>query len=218
MKTDSQLQRDVIDELTSDPRVGNAEIGVSVKDGVVTLTGFVDTYARKIAAEQAVERLGGVRAVAEDLKVRLPGAFERSDTDIAHQVANALRWDIEVPDDRLKARVENGWVWLEGQVEWQYQRMAAERAVRYLTGVKGVTNLVKIATRASTYDVSKRIKEALHRSVEEDAKKIQVETADGHVTLRGSVRSFAARQDAERAAWAAEGVTAVDDRIVVTTP
>ena len=183
----------------------------------MTLTGYVDSYARKIAAYQAVERVGGVRAVAEDLEVKLPGALTRSDTEIAHQVANALRWDTEVPEDKIKARVENGWVWLEGEVEWQYQRLAAERAVRYLTGVKGVTNIVKIRARVSSYDVSKRIKEALHRTAEADARKIEVQTTEGRVMLTGTVRSFAERQDAERAAWAADGVTAVEDRLVVMT-
>ena len=215
MKTDSQLQRDVLDELEWDPRVRNAEIGVSVKEGVVTLTGTVDSYAQRTCAERAVERVGGVRVVAEELKVRLPGVFQRTDTDIAHAVANALRWDVEVPDDKVKARVENGWVWLDGEVEWQYQRQAAERAVRYLTGVKGVTNAVLIKSRASTYDVATHIKDALRRSAEADAGRIHVETTDGRVTLTGSVRSFAERQDAERAAWAADGVTAVDDRLVV---
>lgn len=216
MKTDSQLQRDVLDELKWDPRVRDAEIGVAVKEGVVTLTGFVDSYAQRTCAERAVERVGGVRVVAEELKVKLPGAFQRNDTDIGHAVANALRWDIEVPDDKIKARIENGWVWLDGEVEWQFQRQAAERAVRYLTGVKGVTNAVRIKARASSYDVSKRIKEALHRTAESDSRKIEVEATGGHVTLTGTVRSFAERQDAERAAWAADGVTAVDDRIVVT--
>jgi len=218
MKTDKQLQLDVMNEIRFDPRVKDAEIGVAAKDGVVTLSGNVDSYAKKIAAEQAAERVFGVRAVAEELEVKLPGMFARSDTDIAHQVANALRWDIEVPDDRIKARVENGWVWLEGDADWQYQRMAAERAVRYLTGVKGVTNTVKIKSRASTYDVAKHIKEALHRSAETDSRKIEVETTDGRVTLRGTVRSFAERQDAEHAAWAAEGVTAVEDRLIVMAP
>jgi len=216
-KTDTQLQRDVLDELKFDPRVTEAEIGVAVKDGVVTLTGHVASYAQRTAAERAVERVGGVRAIAEDLHVKLPGSLERSDTDIAHQVANALQWDIEVPEDRITARVENGWVWLEGEVEWQYQRMAAERAVRYLTGVRGITNLVHIKPRTSQYDVAKHIKQALHRSAEADAKRIEVETADGRVTLKGTVRSVAERQDAERAAWGADGVTAVDDRLTISS-
>ena len=216
-KTDTQLQRDVLDELKFDPRVKDAEIGVAVKDGVVTLSGFVASYAQRTAAERAVERVGGVRAIAEELKVKLPGALERSDTDIAHQTANALQWDIEVPEDKVKARVENGWVWLEGEVEWQYQRMAAERAVRYLTGVKGLTNLVRIKPRTSTYDVAKHIKQALHRSAEADAKGIEVETSGGRVTLKGTVRSFSERQDAERAAWATDGVTAVDDRLIIAS-
>ena len=214
-KTDTQLQRDILDELKFEPRVKDAEIGVAVKDGVVTLNGFVNSYAQRTAAERAVERVAGVQAVAEELKVKLPGSLERSDTDIAHQIVNSFHWDIEVPSDKIKARVERGWVWLEGEVDWQFQRMAAERAVRYLTGVRGITNTVKIRTRASAYDVSQHIKEALRRTTEEDLKKIQVEAANGRVTLKGTVRSFAERQDAERAAWATDGVTSVDDRLIV---
>jgi osmotically-inducible protein OsmY len=217
IKTDSQLQRDVIDELKWDPTVGAAEIGVASKDGVITLSGQVDSYAKKYAAERAAERVAGVKAIAEDLKVKVPSSFQRSDTDIAHAVVSALSWDIEVPDDRIKSKVENGWIWLEGDVEWQYQKTAAERAVRYLTGVHGVTNLITVKPkRVSPFEVGNKIKDALRRSPEMDANRITVQAAGGEVTLKGTVRSFAERVDAERAAWAAPGVTKVRDEILIS--
>lgn len=217
MKTDLQLQRDVLDELKFEPSIREAEIGVAVKDGVVTLTGFVDSYAEKFTAERTAERLNGVKAVADDIKVRVPGLYQRSDTDIAHAAVNALRWDIQVPDDRIKAAVDDGWIDLEGQVEWQYQKWAAEGAVRNLTGVKGVTNLIAVKPKkASTFEVGQKIKDSLRRHAERDADKITIEAKDGRVTLRGTVSSYAERQDAERAAWQAPGVTNVEDLIAVT--
>ena len=215
MKSDSQVQRDVFEELRWDPRVRETEIGIAVKDGVVTLSGFVDSYAQRTAAEHAVERISGVKAIAEELQVRLPGTMKRNDTEIAHHALDAMAWDVEVPEDRFRVRVENGWVTLEGDADWQYQRQAAERAVRYLTGVKGVTNQIIIKAHVSAYDVSERIKDALRRSAETDSKKIVVEAENGRVTLRGSVHSWADRADAERAAWGAPGVTEVDDRLTV---
>jgi len=217
MKTDLQLQRDVLDELKFEPSIREAEIGVAVKDGVVTLTGFVDSYAEKFTAERTAERLNGVKAVADDIKVKVPGLYQRSDTDIAHAAVNALRWDIQVPDDRIKAAVDDGWIDLEGQVEWQYQKWAAEGAVRNLTGVKGVTNLIAVKPKKiSTYEVGQKIKDSLRRHAELDADRITIEAKDGHVTLRGTVSSYAERQDAERAAWQAPGVTNVEDLIAVT--
>ena len=215
-KSDTQLQRDVMDELRWDPSVGRVEVGVAVKDGVVTLSGQVDSFAKKYSIERAAERVSGVRAIAEDLEVQLPTSSRRSDTDVAHAVANALQWDIEVPDDRIKARIDNGWVWLDGEVEWQFQKLASERAVRYLTGVKGVTNNIQIRKQASVPDVKLRIETALKRAAEVDADKIEIETHDGRITLRGKVRSWAAREEAERAAWSAPGVTAVDDELAVS--
>ncbi len=215
MKTDMELQRDVAEELKWEPRVKEDEIGISVKDGVVTLTGSVPDYSQRRAAARAAERVNGVRAVAQEIEVKVPSTFRRSDTELAHQVVNALAWDIEVPDQKIKARVEDGWVTLEGTVDWQYQRNAAERSVRYLTGVRGVTNLVQLKTHASPYDVAQHIKAALHRSAEADAKKIEVTAMNGKVTLTGTVRSWPERADAERAAWSATGVTSVDDRIAV---
>jgi Predicted periplasmic or secreted lipoprotein len=217
MKTDLQLQRDVLDELKFEPSIREAEIGIAAKGGVVTLTGFVDSYAEKFSAERTAERVRGVKAVADEIKVKLPGTHQRSDTDIAHAVVNALRWDIQVPDDRIKATVEDGWIALEGEVEWQYQKWAAEGAVRNLTGVKGVTNLITVKPRTtSTHEVGQKIKDSMRRHAERDADRITIEAKDGRVTLRGTVSSFAERQDAERAAWQAPGVTNVDDMIAVT--
>lgn len=217
LKTDAQLQRDVIDELKWDPAIGDAEIGVAARDGVVTLSGQLDSYAKKYAAERAAERVAGVRALAEDLVVKVPTSFVRSDTEIAHAVVNALKWDIEVPDDRIQSKVENGWIWLEGDVQWQYQKTSAERAVRYLTGVKGVSNMITVKpTKVSTFEVSQKIKDALRRTAETDASRVTVQATDGEVMLSGTVRSFAERIDAERAAWAAPGVTKVRDELVVS--
>jgi osmotically-inducible protein OsmY len=215
LKTDMQLQRDVMEELHWDPAVGRAEIGVSAKDGVVTLNGNVDSFAMKYAAVRATERVQGVRAIAEELKVVLPSASRRTDTEIAHAVADRLQWDINVPDGAVRARVENGWVWLEGETDWEYQRAAAERSTRYLTGVKGVTNQITLKKHASVADVRQRIESAFRRHAELDAHQISLETTDGRVILRGTVRSWAAREDAERAAWSAPGVTAVDDQLAV---
>lgn len=215
MRTDMELQKDVVAELKWEPRLREDEIGVAVRDGVVTLTGFVPDYAQRRIAARAAERVLGVKAVAQELVVKVPEVNRRSDTDLAHQVVNGLAWDIEVPNQKIKAKVEDGWVTLEGEVEWQFQRNAAERAVRYLTGVKGVTNLVTIKPHASPSDVAQRIKEALHRSAEADAKKVHVSAMDGKVVLTGTVRSWPERADVERAAWSANGVTAVDDKLAV---
>ncbi len=217
MRTDHELQRDVIAELEWQPSLRDEEIGVAVKDGVVTLSGTVSNYARKFEAEKAAEKVHGVKAVALDLSVKLGDPFVRTDSDIAHAAIQALKWDIDVPDDKIKLRVEDGRVLLEGEVEWRYQGSAAERAIRYLFGVKSVSNLISVKpTRISAVNVRTKIKEAFKRSADVDSSKISVEAKDGTVVLKGNVRSWAERRDAENAAWAAPGVIQVDDRLAVS--
>jgi osmotically-inducible protein OsmY len=216
MKTDMQLQRDVIEELACQPNIRESEIGVAARNGVITLSGFVDSYAQKYAAARAAERVHEVRAIADDLSVRLPASFRRSDTDIAHAAVSAFQWDVEVPDTRVQVLVDDGWVSLDGAVDWQFQRVAAEKAVRYLTGVKGVINRISVQQpKVSAYEVNRRIEEALKRSAAIEADRISVDAKNGKVVLRGTVRSWAEREDAERAAWAAPGVSEVDDEISV---
>lgn len=215
-KSDSQLLNDVQEELVWDPSVGRVEIGVAVNNGVVTLSGQVDSYPKKSAALRATERVTGVRAIADELKTILSSSSIRSDTDIAHVVADALRWDIQVPEEKIKARVDDGWVWLDGDVEWEYERAAAEDAVRNLTGVRGVSNDIRIKKRAWPNDVKERIESALKRQADLDAAQITVQASDGRVTLRGRVHSWSARADAERAAWSAPGVSTVEDELLVS--
>ena len=218
MRSNAQLLSDVRAELAWDPRVDDTEINVSAEDGVVTLTGTVPSYADKWAAEQDAERVAGTKAVANALSVAIPLRFQRSDTDIAKAVVDALEWDVQVPDSKIKVAVTNGWVTLDGDVEWRYEREASARAVRNLAGVRGVTNNVTVtAKRVSSYDVSKAIKEALERRADRTADHISVETDGSVVTLRGTVSSFGDRRAAEGAAWSAPGVTDVQDEIVVTT-
>jgi osmotically-inducible protein OsmY len=215
MKSDSQLQRDLIDEMHWDPQLSKSEIGIAVRDGVVTLSGTVHSFAQKLAAERAAERVSGVKAIADDLIVQLDGFGKRSDTDIAHAAVNALKWDSEVPEEDITIKVDNGWITLDGRVPWRFQSDAAERAVRYLIGVKGVTNMIRVQPSVSTASVKSRIEDALKRSAQLDAQRISVQAADGKITLNGTVRSWAERRDAERAAWAAPGVTQVEDRLVI---
>lgn len=215
MKTSSDLQRDVLDELEFDPVLDAGGIGVSVADGVVTLHGHVRSYADKIAAETTVKRVAGVRGVANDLTVTLwPGA-ERDDTDIARAAVRALEWNTWVPEGAVKVTVKDGWVTLEGAVEWQYQRDTARKTVEHLTGVKGVDNLVTLKPRVLPNEVERRIVSAFQRAASLDAKHVHVATIGGRVILRGAVRSWLERDDAERAAWAVPGVTEVENNLAV---
>ena len=213
-RNDEQIQKDVLAELKWDARVAPNEIGVAVKDGIVTLTGMVDSFAKKWAAEEAAHRVRGVKALANDIKVKLPASSERTDDDIARAVVHGLEWDAFIPIDRLDVTVSQGWVTLKGDVEWQYQKQDAERVVRRIQGVKGVSNLITVKPRVLPTELKQKIEEALIRSAKTDAQRIVVETQGSKVILKGTVRSWAEREEAEQVAWNAPGVTEVDSRIV----
>jgi osmotically-inducible protein OsmY len=214
-RSDDDILKDVIAELKWEPGLRNDDIAVAVRGGVVTLAGFVDSYADKWKAERAAARVKGVKAIANDLEVKLPASSQRPDPEIARAAADALKWNILVPHDRIKVTVDHGWITLDGDVDWYFQKEEAEKTVRNLTGVKGVTNLIAVHEQPAPNDVKQRIKEALQRGAEFDADRITVEI-DGHkVILRGTVRSYAEMRDAERAALNAPGVTEVDNRLTV---
>lgn len=216
MKSDSDIERDVKEELKWDPDLDATDIGVSVKDGVVTLTGFVKNYADKYEAEAAAKRVAGVVAVANDIEVRLPSVDERPDPEIAREAVAAIKSQLPITSEKIKVIVKNGWITLEGEVEWQYQRATAENAVRRIKGVKGVINSIKLKPPTEPTEIKRKIQEAFRRNAEVDANRIVVEADGGTVILKGTVRSWIEREEAERAAWAAPGVTKVIDQIVVS--
>jgi len=216
VKTDKQLQRDVLDELQYEPSVDASKIGVIAHDGIVSLTGTVASYAEQNAATHAAERIAGVKAVANETKVEVPSVHQRDDADIAQAVLNALKWHVWVPQDDIKVSVERAWVTLEGTVNSKFQRTSADDAVRYLTGVKGVINLISVKQPAiNSSEVKLKIEKALRRATELEAAHIDVEVQGNKVVLRGNVRSWAERSDAERAAWAAPGVGQVEDNLTI---
>lgn len=217
MKTDSQIQKDVMDELAWEPILNANEIGVAVKNEIVTLSGTVETYSKKLAAEKAAKRVYGVKAVALDIEVKPSGTTKRNDTEIAQAVVNALRWDSQVPDEKIKTKVEDGWVTLEGDLEWDFQRTAARNAVENLLGVKGVFNNIRVSSKIKPIDIKQKIKTAFERSASLDAEKIDIETKGSKVILKGAVRSWVEKTDAENAAFSAPGVTEVENRLSIGT-
>lgn len=217
MKTDAEIQKDVMEELRWEPLLNASEIGVAVKNGIVTLSGTVDTYGKKVAAEDAAKSVAGVKAVAEDIEVRLSSFGTRNDTEIAQAVMNALKWHSAVQEDKIKVKVENGWVTLEGEVEWEFQKSAARTMVENLTGVVGIINNIKIQPSVVATDVKRKINAAFHRSATVDSEKINLEVAGSKVILKGKVRSYAEKKDAENAAWLAPGVDRVENKLEIDT-
>ena len=217
MRSDSDIKRDVEDELRWNPDLDATDIAVAVKSGVVTLAGFTRSYSDKLEAEAAAKRVAGVLGVANDIEVRLPSLDQRPDPEIARDAIAAIQHRLPVVAEQIKVVVRNGWITLEGEVEWEYQRLAAERAVRRIKGLKGVSNTIQVKPRVPATEIKRRIEEAFRRSAEIDANRITVEAHDGEVILKGAVRSWAERQEAERAAWAAPGVRRVDNQITIST-
>lgn len=216
MKTDRELQEDILNALEWDPSVDAARIGVSVRKGIATLQGTVRSYFQKTTAQRIATHVHGIRAVANDVTVNLDGLTPRSDSQIAEAVANTLAWNTAVPLNAVKATVTDGWVTLNGSVDWQFERSAAQRSVEHLNGVRGVTNAIALKPHVSPADVKVKIEQAFKRSAEVDASHVKVEAHDGEVVLTGSVRSLSERSEAERAAWSALGVKRVDDRLTVS--
>jgi osmotically-inducible protein OsmY len=215
MTSDRQLRQDVLDELEFEPSFDAAHVGVAVEDGVVTLTGHVSSYGAKLAAEQAVRRVKGVRAIAEEIEVRLPSDKRRADDEIAARALSILNWDSVVPSDGITVKVEKGILTLSGEADWQFEKEQAERLVRRLGGVAGVINMIMLRPHATAADVKEKIVKAFHRTAALEATSIDVEVDGGTVTLKGQVRDWSERDTAERAAWSALGVSKVIDRIRV---
>ncbi|MEC3879378.1 BON domain-containing protein [Parapedobacter sp. 10938] len=217
MKTNEQLQRDVIDELKWDPLISASEIGVSAKEGVVTLSGYVDSFSKKYAAEKAAKRVNGVQAVAEDIEVRLTNGLARhDDTAIAATILNAFKWNSLVPESQLKIKVDDSWVTLEGTVDWQFQKDAAYKAVRDISGIRGVSNLINLKPQLEKTDIERTIRQALQRRANVNADNIRVRTEGGKVILSGKASTWYERQEVEKAVWASPGVTEVDDNISIS--
>lgn len=212
---DKLIRQDVIDELDFEPSIDAANIGVAVENGIVTLTGHVGTYAQRVAAEKAVRRVRGVRGVVEEIKVRLAGETPPRDEDLAQRAVQMLDWSATVPKKTVQVQVQDGWVTLTGQVEWQYQKEEAYRSIRRLAGVAGIINKIEVAPKASAPQVQSKIEAALKRNAELEANAIKVTVKDAKVTLEGKIHAWYERELAENAAWSAPGVRAVEDRLTL---
>jgi osmotically-inducible protein OsmY len=218
MKTNEELRNDVMEEIKWDPELRDVatEIGVAAKDGVITLSGTVGTYWKKVAAEKAAQRVSGVRVVACDIEVKVAMIGKRTDTEVAEAVRNALRWNSAVNEEKIQIKVDNGWVYLDGKVDWEYEKRNAQESVEDLVAVRGVTNNIIIEAKPiDTKDLHRKIAAAYHRSATVDSSAITIETTGNKVTLRGKVKSWAEKKEAEKTAWSAPGVSAVDNKIEV---
>ena len=212
-KSDSDVKQDVLNELMWDPSVSSSAVKVEAKDGIVTLTGTVPHYIEKVAAEHAAQRVGGVKGVADELEVK--GLFEKTDEEIARVALNALKWNYSVPEN-VKVAVTKGWLTLEGEAEWDYERNSAKDAVSELLGIRGVTNNIKLKSKVQSADIKTRIEEALKRSAEAEGREISVSVKGDKVTLSGKVHSFSEIEDARFAAWNAPGVMHVENNLVIS--
>jgi osmotically-inducible protein OsmY len=217
MKTDPEIQKDVMEELRWEPILNASEIGVAVKNGIVTLSGTVDTYGKKIAAEEAAKSVLGVKAVAEEIEVKIGSFAKKNDVEIAEAVLRSLKWHTSIPEDKIKVKVENGWVTLEGEVDWEYQKNAAKNTTENLLGVKGISNLITVKPSVTAKDVKDKISAAFHRSATLDSEKISIEIRGNKAVLSGTVRSWAEKEDAANAAWNAQGITSVENKLVIDT-
>ena len=218
IRTDEAIQTDVLEELKWDAHVRPNEIGVAVKDGIVTLNGWVDSFLKKMAAQEAAHRVPGVKAVANDIEVRLPTSAERTDADLAKAALGALNWEAAIPADRLDVTVSHGWVTLKGEVNYYFQKRDAERAIERLSGVRGVSNLLTVKPQPTPQDLKSQIQKALVRHAQTDASRITVELQGSEVILRGTVSSYAEKKAAEETACSASGVTEVHNRMIISLP
>jgi osmotically-inducible protein OsmY len=215
MKTDLEIQKDVMDELNWEPILNASEIGVAVHNGVVTLSGYVNNYAKKFASENAAWRVKGVKAVAEELEVRLANDARITDTDVAESIIHTLMWNTSIPDEKIKIKVTDGWVYLEGEVDWNFQKESAFNAIRNLKGVSGVSNLITVKPRVNDNVVKDNIRKALERNADLEAGNIKVETLGNKVILKGTIRSWLERRAVENAVWSAPGVATVEDQLLI---
>lgn len=215
MKNDLDIQQDVINELKWQPFLKSVSIGVAVKNGIVTLSGMVDNYAQKAEAEKATKKVSGVKAVAEDIQIGVSPSYKKTDPEIAESVMNALKWHVAVPEEKIKIKVENGIVTLEGEVEWEFQRNSAKEAVSNLVGIRNVISFLNVKSKLTAFDIRIKISQALQRTAMIDAERISIEVEGNKVILNGKVRSFTEKEDVEEAAWCAPGVSKVETHLEI---